>query len=54
MELRDLQMALATYRLAFGQPRQEELIAFLEHWYPYSDLKILTERLKIELGPSVG
>jgi hypothetical protein len=50
--LRDLQTALATYRLAFGQPRQEELISFLERWYGPQEREELAERLGIDLSPA--
>jgi len=51
---RDLQTALATYRLAFGQPRQEELISFLERWYGPEERLELAQRLGITLAPAAG
>jgi len=51
--LRDLQTALATYRLAFGQPRQEELVSFLERWYGHQERGELAQRLGIDLSPAV-
>lgn len=49
--LRDLKGALATYRLAFGQPRQEELVAFLDRWYDESERALLVDALGINLAP---
>ena len=50
--LRDLKGALATYRLAFGQPRQEELVAFLDRWYDESERGVLVDALSINLAPA--
>ena len=50
--LRDLQTALATYRLAFGQPRQEELMAFLDRWYDEAERALLVDALGIDLAPA--
>ena len=46
-----LRKALATYRLAFGQPRQEELIEFLGAEWSDDDLVQLASRLQINLSP---
>ncbi len=48
-----LKAALATYRLAFGQPRQEELIEFLSERVPPDELNQLIESLRIDLTPPV-
>jgi len=45
---------LSLYRLAFGQPRQEELLSnLLEREMSLSDIKIMTDALVINLAPLV-
>ncbi|MDQ3933601.1 MAG: DEAD/DEAH box helicase [Actinomycetota bacterium] len=46
-----LRKTLASYRLAFGQPRQEELVEFLGADRTDADLIELASRLKIDLAP---
>jgi len=46
-----LRKTLAAYRLAFGQPRQEELIEFLGAERSDVDLLLLASRLRIDLSP---
>ena len=46
--LEDLQRALAIYRLVFGQPRQEELLAYLERT---GATEAMVEELRIDLSP---
>ncbi|MYH43433.1 MAG: hypothetical protein F4017_05045 [Acidimicrobiaceae bacterium] len=46
-----LRKALAAYRLAFGQPRQEELVEWMGANLADEDLKQLTERLRVDLSP---
>ena len=46
-----LRKALAAYRLAFGQPRQEELVEFLSADRTDEELQQLTAHLKIDLSP---
>ncbi len=46
-----LRKALAAYRLAFGQPRQEELVEFLGADRSDADLMQLASRLRINLSP---
>jgi hypothetical protein len=46
-----LRKTLAAYRLAFGQPRQEELLEFLEADRSDAELLHLASRLKIDLSP---
>ncbi len=46
-----LRKALAAYRLAFGQPRQEELVEFLSADRTDKQLLELTARLRIDLSP---
>ncbi|MXY38980.1 MAG: helicase [Rhodospirillaceae bacterium] len=49
--LRRLRRTLAAYRLAFGQPRQEELVAFLGANRSDADLLLLASKLRIDLSP---
>jgi len=46
-----LRKSLAAYRLAFGQPRQEELVEFLGANRSDADLLQLAARLRIDLSP---
>ena len=46
-----LRKALAAYRLAFGQPRQEELVEFLSAGRTDEELCKLAEGLRIDLSP---
>ena len=46
-----LRKALAAYRLAFGQPRQEELVEYLGADRTDTDLLQLASRLRIDLSP---
>ncbi len=51
-QLAALRRSLAIYRMIFGQPRQEDLIAYLlEHFAP-DDIKRMTSELRIDLTPS--
>ena len=47
-----LQRTLAAYRLAFGQPRQEDLVAYLGDRLPPDELAALAEQLRIDLTPA--
>jgi hypothetical protein len=55
-----LKRSLAAYRLAFGQPRQEDLIAFLGRSLGEEEVARVSEELRIDLapraptGPTVG
>jgi len=49
--LPELRKALAAYRLAFGQPRQEELVEFLGADRTDADLLQLAAQLRIDLTP---
>lgn len=49
--LPQLRRALATYRLAFGQPRQQELVELLGAGRSPEELQQLSERLRIDLAP---
>jgi hypothetical protein len=46
-----LRRSLAAYRLAFGQPRQEELLEFLSADRSDAELAALARRLRIDLSP---
>jgi hypothetical protein len=47
-----LKRSLASYRLAFGQPRQEDLMAFLGRSLGDEEVARISEELRIELAPS--
>ena len=49
--LPQLRKTLAAYRLAFGQPRQDELVEFLGAHHSDEDLRRLAPRLRIDLSP---
>lgn len=44
--------AVATYRLSFGQPRQEELIRYLAGRIPDDEVAAIIDRLKVDLTPA--
>jgi hypothetical protein len=46
-----LRGSLAVYRMVFGQPRQEDLVAYLLQHIPASELKQRMESLRIDLSP---
>ena len=48
-----LRKTLAAYRLAFGQPRQQELIELLGGGRSEADLLVLASKLRIDLSPRV-
>jgi hypothetical protein len=50
-KLADLKRGLAIYRLAFGQPRQEDLVAYLRRRFSEDEIKELLEEFKIDLSP---
>lgn len=47
----DLQKSLAAYRLAFGQPRQEDLVEYLRTWYAETEQDALQQALGVNLSP---
>jgi len=49
--LSSLRDSLALYRMVFGQPRQDELLAYLTKSVAPADLDALSSRLKISLAP---
>jgi hypothetical protein len=46
-----LKNSLAAYRLAFGQPRQEDLVEFLRRNHSEEDISELVKNFKIDLTP---
>ncbi|WP_437878427.1 helicase-related protein [Sorangium sp. So ce513] len=46
-----LRSSLAVYRMVFGQPRQEDLVAYLLDRVPRSELDRLMAELRIDLSP---
>ena len=50
-ELPRLKNSLAAYRLAFGQPRQEDLVEFLRRNHSEDDIDELVKKFKIDLTP---
>lgn len=49
--LSHLTRALAAYRLVFGQPRQQDLLAFLAGQLSADELAGMAEDLRIDLSP---
>ena len=47
-----LRKAVATYRLSFGQPRQEDLVRYLTGRVPEDQLAGILDRLKVDLSPA--
>jgi hypothetical protein len=50
-KLTDLKRGLAIYRLAFGQPRQEDLIAYLRSRFSEIEIEGLLDEFWIDLSP---
>ena len=50
-QLQRLRASLAAYRLVFGQPRQEDLVAYLGDRMPAEELAELSEKMRIDLTP---
>ena len=48
---RALREALAIYRMVFGQPRQEELLAYLTRTLTPEELVKYDEQLRVSLAP---
>lgn len=46
-----LMQELTTYRLTFGQPRQDDLLQFLRASIEQDDLEAIAQRLRVDLGP---
>jgi len=53
-KLADLKRSLAVYRLAFGQPRQEDLVEYLRRRFSDDEVEQLLEEFKIDLSPPNG
>jgi hypothetical protein len=51
-QTKELQRTLAAYRLAFGQPRQEDLVAYLQSVVDEDELNTLAAELRIDLSPA--
>jgi Helicase conserved C-terminal domain len=49
--LEALKRSLVAYRLAFGQPRQEELVAYLREHFSAEEVEELKSELHIDLAP---
>jgi len=49
-----LRASLAVYRMVFGQPRQEDLVAYLIERVPAAELERLMDELRIDLSPTGG
>lgn len=52
--LHALRRSLVVYRMAFGQPRQEELIEYLLQQLPREKIEALLATLTIDLSPAAG
>jgi hypothetical protein len=50
-QLPALRKSLAVYRMVFGQPRQDDLIGFLQQQIPREDLTRRLDQLRIDLTP---
>ena len=50
-QLARLKRGLALYRLVFGQPRQEDLLAYLSEKLPGEDVERIVKEWKIDLKP---
>ena len=48
---RRLKKSLAAYRLVFGQPRQEDLLAYLHDKVKPEDIDRLVDDLRVDLSP---
>ena len=51
LKLENLLKTLSVYRIALGQPNQEELISYLFQNFPEEDIMILKDKLLINLSP---
>ena len=49
--LKDLKSTLVTYRMVFGQPRQEDLVEFLKKYMDSEEIKKEMENFRIDLSP---
>jgi hypothetical protein len=53
-KLQRLQQSLAVYRMVFGQPRQEDLLAFLLTQFTPEKAAQLADELRVDLSPPAG
>ena len=51
VRLEALRRSLAIYRMVFGQPRQEDLMAFLLDRYSPEEAEKFAARLRVDLSP---
>jgi hypothetical protein len=49
-----LRASLAVYRMVFGQPRQQDLVAYLVERVPAEEMEALMAELRIDLGPAAS
>ena len=49
-----LRASLAVYRMVFGQPRQQDLVAYLVERVPAGEMEALMAELRIDLGPAAS
>ena len=49
-----LRRSLVLYRMAFGQPRQDDLVDFLLERLPEGEAGPMLDELRIDLTPTVG
>ena len=50
-KLISLRRSIAVYRMAFGQPRQEDLVEYLLREIPEDELREASERFRVDLSP---
>jgi hypothetical protein len=53
-QLPALRKSLAVYRMVFGQPRQDDLIGFLQQQIPREDLRRRLDQLRMDLTPGLS
>jgi hypothetical protein len=51
LKLSQMRRSLAAYRLVFGQPRQEDMLAYLGGRMSAQQIADLAEQLRIDLSP---
>lgn len=51
LRLNDLIRSLGAYRMVFGQPRQDELLAYLFEYLPAGEIEKYVELLRMDLAP---
>lgn len=53
-QLERLKRSLALYRMVFGQPRQEDLVAWLEERIPPEERESMMKAMRVDLAPPKG